>query len=151
MQEYNLIWYGAIDIFHSTRGSYTHLFQNKPGFKYTRYLIQFFASQISMMDRTETIKMPINSTILPFLKLPEFKKVTTDFEELCEKRARYLLDKAISTNRKLTIMYSGGIDSTLIMVSLLKVATDKEIQDHIIVLLTQASIFENKTFTSVSL
>ena len=146
MQEYNLIWYGAIDIFHSTRGSYTHLFQNKPGFKYTRYLIQFFASQISMMDRTETIKMPINSTILPFLKLPEFKKTTTNFEELCEKRARYLLDKAISTNRKLTIMYSGGIVSTLIMVSLLKVATDKEIQDHIIVLLTQASIFENKTF-----
>lgn len=146
MQEYNLIWYGAIDIFHSKRGSYTHLFQNKPGFKYTRYLIQFFASQISMMDRTETIKMPINSTILPFLKLPEFKKVTTDFEELCEKRARYLLDKAISTNRKLTIMYSGGIDSTLIMVSLLKIATDKEIKDHIIVLLTQASIFENKIF-----
>ena len=104
MREYNLIWYGAIDIFHSTRGSYTHLFENKPGFKYTRYLIQFFASQISMMDRTESIKMPINSTILPFLKLPEFKKVTTNFEELCEKRARYLLDKAISTNRKLTIV-----------------------------------------------
>ena len=129
MQEYNLLWYSAVDIFHSTRGTHTHLFKNKPGFNYIRYVIQFFGSQISMMDRTEIIKMPINCTILPFLKLPEFKKVNTNFEELCEKRARLLLDKAISTNRKLTIMYSGGIDSTLIMVSLLKIATDKELKE----------------------
>jgi hypothetical protein len=144
MQEYKLLWYSAVDIFHSTRGTYTHLFKNKPGFNSIRYVIQFFGSQISMMDRTETIKVPINSTILPFLKLPELKKVNTNFEELCEKRARLLLDKAISTNRKLTIMYSGGIDSTLIMVSLLKVATDKELKENVIVLLTQASIFENE-------
>jgi hypothetical protein len=146
MQEYNLLWYSAVDIFHSTRGTYTHLFKNKPGFNYIRYVIQFFGAQISMMDRTETIKMPIHCTILPFLKLPKFKKVNTNFEELCEKRARLLLDKAISTNRKLTIMYSGGIDSTLIMVSLLKVATDKELKENVIVLLTQASIFENESF-----
>ena len=144
MQEYNLLWYSAVDIFHSTRGTYTHLFKNKPGFNYIRYVIQFFGAQISMMDRTETIKIPINCTILPFLKLPKFKKINTSFEELCEKRARLLLDKAISTNRKLTIMYSGGIDSTLIMVSLLKVATDKELKENVIVLLTQASIFENE-------
>ena len=144
MQEYNLLWYSAVDIFHSTRGTHTHIFKNKPGFNYIRYVIQFFGSQISMMDRTETIKMPINCTILPFLKLPELKKVNTNFEELCEKRARLLLDKAITTNRKLTIMYSGGIDSTLIMVSLLKVATDKELKENVIVLLTQASIFENE-------
>ena len=43
-------------------------------------------------------------------------------------------------------MYSGGIDSTLIMVSLLKVATDKELKENVIVLLTQASIFENESF-----
>jgi hypothetical protein len=144
MPEYKLIWYSAVDIFHSTRGTYTHLYKNKPGFNSIRYVIQFFGSQISMMDRTETIKVPINCTILPFLKLPEFKKVNTNFEELCEKRARSLLDRAISTNRKLTIMYSGGIDSTLIMVSLLKVATDRELKENVIVLLTQASIFENE-------
>ena len=146
MPEYNLLWYNAVDIFHSTKGLYTHLFNKKPGFDSIRYVIQFFSPQISMMDRTETIKVPINSTILPFLKLPKFKNVNTNFEELCEKRARLLLDKAISTNRKLTIMYSGGIDSTLIMVSLLKVATDKELKENVIVLLTQASIFENENF-----
>jgi asparagine synthetase B (glutamine-hydrolysing) len=146
MPEYNLLWYNAVDIFHSTKGLYTHLFNKKPGFDSIRYVIQFFSPQISMMDRTETIKVPINSTILPFLKLPKFKNVNTNFEELCEKRARLLLDKAISTSRKLTIMYSGGIDSTLIMVSLLKVATDKELKENVIVLLTQASIFENESF-----
>jgi len=146
MQKFKVLWYNSVDIFHSERGLYTSLFQNKSGFNHIRHIIQLFGSQISMMDRTETIRVPINSTILPFLKLPKLKNVNTNFEELCEKRARLLLDKAIQTNRKLTIMYSGGIDSTLIMVSLLKVATDKELKENVIVLLTQASIFENESF-----
>ena len=144
MVESNILWYSAVDILHNARGSHTKSFENKPGFTAFKHVIQFFNLQIAMVDRSNTITLPIKTKVLPFLELPKFKKTNTNFEELCLTRARFLLDKAVATNRQLAILYSGGIDSTLIMTSLLTVATEKELKNHIKVLLSHTSISENK-------
>ena len=99
-----------------------------------------------MIDRTSTIKFPVKMEIMDQCRMPEFKKQTTSLEELCEQRARWLLDHAIKTNRKLGIMYSGGIDSTLIMVSLFKIASDEELYNHCVCIMNDLSIAENPNF-----
>lgn len=147
MENSNTIcWYNSVDIFHGKRGNWYKKFESQPGFTNFRHMFGFFAANFSSTDRTNSIKLPIKTTLLPQCKLPKFEKVNTDFGVLCEQRARWLLDHAIKTNRKLAIMYSGGIDSTLVMVSLLKIATDEEIKNHTVCLLSNVSIAENKNF-----
>ena len=146
MESSSIIWYNSIDMFHSKRGNSYAKFEHMPGFNTFRHMFGFFAANFSTTDRTNTIRVPVKTQLLPQCALPEFKKIDYNFAELCEKRARWLLDHAISTNRKLAIMYSGGVDSTLIMVSLLKIATDKELNENVLVILSQNSIMENPKF-----
>jgi hypothetical protein len=99
-----------------------------------------------MTDRTNTLRIPVRTTVLDECRLPEFQKLDLNFDELCQQRARSLLDHARATDRKLVICYSGGIDSTLILVSLFKIATDSELRQSVIVLLSDQSIGENPKF-----
>jgi hypothetical protein len=145
MANSNIIWYNSVDIFHP-RGSSCKTFQHFPGFQTFKHMFSFFAANFSITDRLNCIKAPIKTQLLDECAMPKYVPMTTSFDELCQRRARELLDHAKNTNRKLTIMYSGGIDSTMILVSLLKIATDTELKNDIIVLLNQHSISENRNF-----
>ena len=152
----DLAWYNSVDIFHkldartdmprATTGSNWDDYCNMPGHDTFKHLFNFFAFNMSITDRTGILQIPVKTVVLPECRMPEFQTVTYDYSELCEQRARFLLDHAIATNRKLVIMYSGGIDSTLILVSLLKISTLKELKNHVIVLLSDLSIQENPIF-----
>lgn len=146
MADSDMIWYNSIDIFHQHRGKFFNDYKDKPGFETFRHMFGFFAANFSLTDRTNAITTPVHTQLLPQCALPEFKKVDYDFEELCNNRARHLLLHCGMTNRKLVVMYSGGIDSTMIMVSLLKVATLQQLKEQVIVILNQQSIAENPNF-----
>ena len=146
MEDSKLVWYNSVDIFHGRRGNNYKDFEHLPGFNNFRHMFSFFAANFSSTDRTHAIKFPIKTEVLPQCELPEFKTIDASFEELCNTRARQLLDHAIATDRKLAILYSGGIDSTLIMVSLLKVATPEELRNHTVCVLSNISIAEKRNF-----
>ena len=146
MADSNIIWYNSVDLFHSKFGNSYKEYSDKPGFDNYRYMHQFFALNFSFTDRSKTIIAPIKTKLLPQCALPTYKQVDYEFEELCNNRARWLIDHAKNTNRKLCIMYSGGIDSTLIVVSLLKVATDQELKENVIICMNDMSINENPKF-----
>jgi hypothetical protein len=146
MANSDIIWYNSIDMFHEARGRHFNEYKDLPGFSTFRHLFGFFAANFSFTDRTCSVVSPVKTTILPACVLPEFKKVDYDFDELCQKRARWLLDHCIATDRKLVVMYSGGIDSTTILVSIFKVATEKELNERLVVLLNNYSIGENPNF-----
>jgi hypothetical protein len=146
MQNSNLVWYNSVDMFHVKHGISYDEYKSKPGFQIFRHMFGFFAANFAFIDRTRNIKTPLKTSILPQCEMPEFKKVNLNLDELCQSRARNLLNKAKENNKKLAIMYSGGIDSTLIMVSLLKIATPKELKENVVVLLSIESILENKSF-----
>jgi len=141
----SIVWYNSVDIFKSA-GSHYELYQHRPGFKTFSFLFSYFAANASLIDRSGTVQIPINCTVMSSCTLPQFKEQHLTFEELCEQRARQLLDLARKTSRKLAVMYSGGIDSTLMLVSLLKTATAQELKDHVIVLMSEFSIRENPNF-----
>lgn len=109
-------------------------------------LFYLYARNMSINDRTDTIKIPLKTTVLDNCRLPEFVEQDISFEKVSNDRARLLMDKAIASNRKIAIMWSGGVDSTLIATSLLKVCTKTELKKHCVVLLSHDSIIENPRF-----
>jgi hypothetical protein len=109
-------------------------------------LFYLYARNMSINDRTETIKIPLKTSVLDCCRLPEFVEKDVPFEQVCNDRARLLMDQAIAGKRKLAIMWSGGVDSTLIATSILKNCTRDEIAKHVVVLMSQDSIIENPKF-----
>lgn len=114
-----------------------------------RSMFNLFSPNLSFHDRSGKISTPINTTTLDACRLPTYDpRFSKDYEEICQLRARKLLDHVIETDQKLTILYSGGIDSTTILVSLLMVSTPDELNKHVLVLLSDKSIKENPNFYS---
>ena len=56
------------------------------------------------------------------------------------------MNQVKASGKKLAVMYSGGIDSTAIVCSLLKNCSEKDIKENVIVLLSDHSILENQNF-----
>lgn len=96
-----------------------------------------------VVDRTGTITTPIQMKNL--FPMPQFRKMNKSFEEICNGRALELLTRADVLDVDLHVFYSGGIDSTLLLISLLKNATPEQ-KSRIVVLLSGESITENPNF-----
>jgi hypothetical protein len=111
-----------------------------PGAELFSCLFNVFGDGISIIDRSKIITNPINCHVLPFLEIPQITEAK-DFNDICDERARELLN----TNRNIAVMYSGGIDSTLILSAFLK-NTTKDKLNKITVLLSEHSIEENPNF-----
>ena len=147
MQQSNkLFYYSSGTIFHNRDKFFKQEFEdNQYGLKTFFNIFKTFAANMSFHDRSNIITTPFNVKTIPEFELPTLTP-SLDFEEVCDNRAIELLDRAIKTNRKLLVMYSGGIDSTLILVSLLKNASHKDLKRYVHVLMSDESISENKKF-----
>ncbi len=94
-------------------------------------------------DRTGTIRTPIQTAnIFP---MPAFHRFPDTLEDVCNRRAQELLTRMDRLGVKMYLFYSGGIDSTLMLVSILKHATQQQ-RERLVVLLTEKSIIENPNF-----
>jgi len=110
-------------------------------------LFKLFSPNLSFHDRSGKISTIINTVTMDTCKLPSYDvEFSKDYSEICHVRARKLLDHVIKTDQKLTVLYSGGIDSTTILVSLLMTGTQYELQKYVLVLLSDKSIKENPNF-----
>lgn len=140
-----LIFYNSYDIFCNPKND--RLMREIPGGLAFSSFFWIFSRNISAFDRTGVIKSPMNTELMPHMKLPVYDpSFGMSFTEVVDKRANEVMDAARSSNRKLAVMYSGGIDSTLILCSLLKNFSEAEIKERVVVLLSDYSVKENETF-----
>jgi hypothetical protein len=95
------------------------------------------------IDRTGTITFPIKTKSL--FPMPEFRTFAKTYEQICNERAKELLARAEKADVTLYSFWSGGIDSTTVLVSFLKNATDAQ-RERIVVLMSEESISENPNF-----
>lgn len=109
-------------------------------------LFYLYARNMSINDRTGTIKIPLKTSVLPNCLVPEYKQLDKSFEDICDERAVELMNRAKSGNRKVAVMWSGGVDSTLILTSFLKNCDPEDIRRNMVVLMSQDSIIENPYF-----
>ena len=97
---------------------------------------------VDLVDRCDKIKTPYRfHNYFPIPNIPNSFNKT--YKEICIERASQILSHAQNINKPIVILYSGGIDSTAIVVSFL-LATNNT--DHITIALNAASIQENPNF-----
>ena len=89
--------------------------------------------------------MPFPQDIMPDYAMPAYDAdFNMSWEEVTDLQA-FKIKQGISQGKKYAILFSGGIDSTVIMVSLLKNLSTKELES-ITVLASQHTIIEHPTF-----
>jgi hypothetical protein len=92
--------------------------------------------------RRGTFNTPWNAPSNPLYAMPELKFINDTLSDLMDERAMELYNEAKNSNKKLAVMWSGGIDSTAVLTSLLKNIPNNE-HDMIEVIMTTSSIYEN--------
>jgi len=117
-----------------------------PGYHAFQGYFQLFSSNITAIDRSNTFTIPIKTEILPHLQMPQMRQFDKSFEQICDERAIFLMNKAKTDNRKIAVMYSGGIDSTVILCAFFKNCNLEDVKERIVVLLSDHSIIENPNF-----
>lgn len=142
-----IIFYNSLDLLSESFNNKFEQYSHVSGLKLLQLMTRFWTSTVfSIVDRSKQRTIPINTAVLPHLELPTFRESSTSLDDICQARARFLLDHAKATNRKLCLLYSGGVDSTLILISFLKVASDEELDNYVYIFLSEFSRSENPKF-----
>ncbi|PKV48022.1 hypothetical protein ATE84_5315 [Aquimarina sp. MAR_2010_214] len=94
-----------------------------------------------LIDRTETIDSGIDFRIID--KIPDESNTDLTFDEVCRIRATKITS---STKGKLKVLWSGGIDSTVALISLILELTDTDDIDRLQIVLSKESIIEYPKF-----
>lgn len=121
----------------------THANLERPDVRRYSLFFKLYGQWTIPVDRTGTITMPVKT--LSLFPIPKFRPLSKTFEEICNERAAQVLSDAEKLSTTMYVMYSGGIDSTCLLVSLLKQATPEQ-KANIVVLLSRESIAENPRF-----
>lgn len=97
---------------------------------------------VSLVDRTQQIDLPFNFS--NYCPLPNFfSDFTKSYEEICIGRAKELLLLRKKLNKPIVILWSGGIDSTVVLISFILAGAGT---DDILVSLNNQSMRENYKF-----
>jgi len=121
-------------------------FSNMPGEDIRRWrkLYDIINYNVAFIDRTGDIKIPLRTAIPPQLAMPDYDhNFGMTYEECCQARVREILAKQDQLNVPIRLMYSGGIDSSLVLVSFIKEIGLAECEKRIKIVMTIEGIEEN--------
>lgn len=113
------------------------LCRDLPGIDRYQGFSKIYGDAVCPIDRSGIIRFPAKTKSL--FPLPQLRPLNKTYEQLCEERAYEIA----SHDGQLYVFWSGGIDSTCLLVSLLKV---EGISDRITILMTKASVVEYPDF-----
>ncbi|WNJ18388.1 hypothetical protein [Pontibacter sp. G13] len=105
-----------------------------------RKACQFFGA--TLIDRTGTLTAGVNYQIID--PIPAYLEETPRFGEIAHLRARGIVDA--TGEQPLKVLWSGGIDSTVALIALIRVLEPRGKLDRLTILHSQESIDEFSTF-----
>jgi hypothetical protein len=124
-----------------------YLNQNLPGVAPWHNIYKMIGVHSTLVDRCESIQMPYNFKLYESFKMPrDLVGFNKTYEDCCEARTKELVELSRHLNKPITIFYSGGIDSTLVLVSFMKYLSKEEFRTRVRVALSMESIMENENF-----
>ena len=103
---------------------------------------RFFSAPL--IDRTGTLDAGIEFEVLD--RIENFTKTNKTFARICAERAAFIAQKSSEENRKIQILWSGGIDSTLALVSIFKELEKCDELNRLEIVLSKESIAEYPAF-----
>lgn len=99
---------------------------------------------VTFIDRTGNITLPIRTKTPTQLELPPYdSKFTMSYEECCQARVREIINKQNELDVPIKLLYSGGIDSSLILTSFIKELGQKEAEKRVHIVMNMDGIEEN--------
>lgn len=106
-------------------------------------IYKLITSGVNIIDRCEYLKMPFNfKSIFPMpTDLSNFNK---SYKDVCIERAQFLIEHSRKINKPIVILYSGGIDSTVVAISFMIAGVGD--YSNIKIALNTHSIRENPKF-----
>lgn len=108
-------------------------------------IFKSISASISLVDRTGYVKMPYRYKIYePFKMITDLSNFNLTYEECANKRAAELIELSRTLDKPITVMYSGGIDSSAVLISFMKALSPAELKDRVVVAMTRDSIGENQ-------
>lgn len=120
---------------------------NKPDVKAWGSIYKIINVPIGLIDRNNYIRMPYRYKVYePFNMPTDITNFNFTYEDCCINRALELVDLSKKLDKPITIFYSGGIDSTTVLTSFMRVLDKHELKNRIRVALTRESISENVHF-----
>jgi hypothetical protein len=110
-----------------------------------RMAARFWGS--GLLDRTGTLYtgFPYQS-LYPMPPATARDEAGDDIRALCDAQGRRIVEEALNARRRIQVLWSGGIDSTAALVSLLKAAGERGCRDRLEVLLSEQSVAEYPDF-----
>jgi hypothetical protein len=102
-------------------------------------------ASVLLTDRTGFVKPPFNIKLYDKFKMPTDFSEELSYEQCCERRAVELYELSKRINKPLLVFYSGGIDSTLMLITFLKVIPEND-RERLIVAMDWDSIKEYPLF-----
>lgn len=103
-----------------------------------------------MVDRCNYVKMPYDFKLYDKISactIPtDLSNFDLTYDQCSEKRVNYFVDLSKKIDKPITLLYSGGIDSTFVVMSFLKFLSPSEFKDRIRVAMSLDSIHENYNF-----
>lgn len=110
-------------------------------------IYHLLAMNVSLVDRANVVKVPFNFQVYPPFAFSHIRLADSlTYEECCERRARELLTLQEQLGVPIALLYSGGIDSTLALISFAKVLSPAALKERVLVYLSNDSILENPNF-----
>lgn len=101
---------------------------------------------VELTDRTGLLKLPIAALPYSGCSIPTPVPVSYSYKDCCNRKAQELMDLSEQLQKPLGIMWSGGIDSTRVMVSFLENYPLSLLKERIKVILSEESVIENPEF-----
>lgn len=107
-------------------------------------LYRLINPNVSFIDRTGCIRLPVKTAVPAHLTMPKYDPdFNIGYEDCCQQQVIALLQAQDKLDKPLRILYSGGIDSSLIVVSFIKQLGMKETEKRIQLVMSWDSIEEN--------
>lgn len=123
-----------------------NLFKNAQGRDWSmwRAIYKIYNPASTVVDRTGLIKTPVNAVVPKQLELPAYDdNFSLSYKDCCSLRVLELVELQDKLNVPIQLLYSGGIDSSLILASFIDTLGVAETAKRVEILLSQESIQEN--------
>jgi len=119
---------------------------DSPGMSNWSKIYNLIGNNVGINDRTNTLANPIKTSVHPNCQMPDFVANDKTYIECCYERATSLYNLSSTLNKPLGILWSGGIDSTMILVSFLSLYSVSELKERVKIITSTESITENQSF-----
>lgn len=114
---------------------------------WSQFYNNIIVTGVSLVDRMQLIQMPYNFKLYePFRTPTDLSNFDLSYADVCDKRAAELLAHSDATGLPLHILYSGGIDSTAVLIAFLKQRDYSKLKNQLVVCMSIDSISENPVF-----